>query len=260
MERSSVAALERTGRLDEGLDQLGKYFEAMARARAEIFRRSAYPLFILHLGVLLMYLPLIFTSGAGATEYLKKTGVLLLFFYGIVAIAAFVVPILRDSGATSAAVDRLLRMIPLIGKIRRAFALSRFCAAYDLQLGAGVNVMDSLASAGRASRSGLVNDAVEKALPEVRTGSQVGPLLATHSAFPREMKQALLVAEETGSLDAELPRLAEEYQRDGLTRLASFSEWMPRLIYFGVIAFVAWNIIVGYSNYVDGVMRQIDAL
>jgi type II secretory pathway component PulF len=259
MERSSVDALERSGRLDQGLEQLAKYYEAMARARGEIIRRSAYPLFIFHFGVLLMNLPMLF-SAAGVAGYVRSTGTLLIVFYGIVAFAAFLVPILRDSGANSASMDRLLRMVPLIGKIRRAFALSRFCAAYDIQLNAGVNVMDSLNSAARASRSGLVRDAVKDALPELRNGSQVGPLLAKHSAFPRDMKQALLVAEETGSLDEELPRLAEEYQHEGLTRLSSFSEWMPKLIYFAVVVFLAWNIIAGYSRYVEGMMRLIDSL
>jgi type II secretory pathway component PulF len=191
---------------------------------------------------------------------LKKTGFILLVFYGVIALFALIIPLLRDAGATSSSTDWLLRRIPLIGKIRRAFALSRFCAAYDMQLGAGVNVMDSLDSAAKASRSGLIRSAVDAALPEVRSGAQVGPLLARSSAFPTDMKQSLLVAEETGSMDAELPRLAAEYQRDGLSRLSSFSEWMPRMIYLGVVVFLAYNVISGYKNYIDGMMRQFDSL
>lgn len=258
MERSAVAALERTGRMEDGLQQLANYFEALNRARGEIIRRSAYPVFILHLGVLLMNLPVIFT--AGAPEYLKRTGTLLLCFYGAAAILALLIPLLRDAGSRDPGIDGILRAIPLVGKIRRAFALSRFCSAYDMQLNAGVNVMDSLQAAARASRSGMVYAAVKGALPAVRSGERVGPLLAKYRAFPREMKQSLVVAEDTGSLDSELPRLAEEYQREGLIRLGTFSEWMPRLIYLGVVGFLAWNIISGYMRYVDGVMSQIDSL
>jgi type II secretory pathway component PulF len=260
LERSSLAALERTGRLEDGLQQLAGYYEALNRSRGEIISRSAYPIFILHLGALLVHLPLIFTAGAGATEYLKKTGFILLVFYGVIALFALLIPLLRDSGATSSSTDWFLRKIPLIGKIRRSFALSRFCAAYDMQLSAGVNVMDSLDSAAKASRSGLIRSAVDAALPEVRSGAQVGPLLARSSAFPTDMKQSLLVAEETGSMDAELPRLAAEYQRDGLSRLSRFSEWMPRMIYLGVVVFLAYNVISGYKNYIDGMMRQFDSL
>lgn len=259
LESTSIAALERTGRLDDGLKQLGDYFEAMYKSRAEIVRKSAYPVFILHLGVFLMNLPLLFTS-AGAPEYLKRTAILLGVFYGIAAVFAIFVPVLRDAGAVNASLDRVLRTIPLIGKIRRSFALSRFCAAYDMQLDSGVNVIDSLQAAGRASRSGMISDAVSHAITAVRAGERVGPVLATHTAFPDPMKQSLLVAEETGSLDQELPRLASEYQEEGLTKLNTFSEWLPKLIYLGVMGFLAYNIVNGYKQYVEGVMSQIDSL
>jgi type IV pilus assembly protein PilC len=259
MEKSALAALERTGKMEDGLQQLAKYFEALNRARGEIIRGAAYPVFILHLGILLMNLPMLFT-GAGTAGYLKTTGILLLYFYGAAAVIAVTVALLRNAGSRDASTDWMLRSIPLIGKIRRAFALSRFCSAYDMQLNAGVNVMDSLESAARASQSGMVYSAVEYALPHVRSGERVAPLLAKHRAFPGDMKQALLVAEDTGSLDQELPRLATEFQQEGFTRLGVFSEWMPRLIYFGVVGFLAWNIISGYKRYLDGVMSQFDSL
>lgn len=259
MERSAIAALERTGRLEEGLQQLGGYYEALNRARSEIIRRSAYPLVILHIGVLVMNLPVIFAAG-GLPEYLRRTGTLMFFFYAVIIGVALLIPLLRDAGAANPGMDWLLRKVPLIGKIRRAFAVSRFCAAYDTQLNAGVNVMDSLDAAARASRSGLVRAAVDDSLPEVRSGARVGPLLAKHRAFPQDLKESFLVAEETGGLDRELPRLAAEYQQEALTRLGSFSEWMPRLIYFGVVGFLAWNIISGYKQYIDGMMSQLDSL
>ncbi|RYD70478.1 MAG: hypothetical protein EOP84_26635 [Verrucomicrobiaceae bacterium] len=259
MEKSALAALERTGRIEEGLQQLAKYFEALNRARGEIIRGAAYPVFILHLGILLMNLPMLFT-GAGSAGYLRATGSLLLIFYGIAAVIAAIVTLLRNAGSKDAGTDWLLRNIPLIGKIRRAFALSRFCSTYEMQLNAGVNVMDSLQAAARASQSGMVHSAVEYALPHVRTGERVGPLLAKHRAFPQEMKQSLMVAEDTGSLDQELPRLATDYQQEGFTRLATFSEWMPRLIYLGVVGFLAWNIISGYQRYIQGMMSQFDSL
>src|SRR5207248_760947 len=96
---------------------------------------------------------------AGASAYGRQVGMLFLIFYGLLAVVALAAPLLRDIGAVSAGIDRLLITFPLIGDIRRSFALSRFCTVYGLQLDAGINVIDSVLTAGRSSRSGLVRSA-----------------------------------------------------------------------------------------------------
>ncbi len=259
MERTTVAALARTGRMDRGLQQLSEYFGALDQARREVIKRSTYPLFILHFGVLILNAPLLF-SGGGLPAYLRATGSVLFFVYGAAIIVALLVPLLRDAGAVNSTMDRLLRTLPVIGGIRRAFALSRFCGTYDMQLEAGVNVIDSLEAAGRASRSALIQRAARRAVSSVRDGSQVGPLLAQSRAFPEEMIRSFLVAEETGQLDRELPRMTTEYLKEGLGKLSALSEWGPRLMYVGILMYLGWNVVMGYKGYLDTVTRQIDSL
>jgi type II secretory pathway component PulF len=259
MERSTISALERTGRLEHGFAQLGRYFQAFATARREIIQRSGYPVVVLHIGLLLLNVPLIFTGG-GVEQYLKNTGLLLLALYGVVAIVALTIPLLRDAAAASPTLDRLFRFIPLVGSMRRSFALARFVGVYDLQLDAGVNVIDALLAAGRASRSASIRAAVEAAIPHVRDGSQVGPLLAQSGAFPEDTMRAIQVAEDTGELDVVLEQLAAEHQADGLRKLGSFSEWVPRIVYLGVVMFVAWQVISGYRDYLNTVMSQLDSI
>ncbi len=258
MERTALTALERTGRLDLGLRQLAEYFGAMAQARAAIRRGLAYPLYVLHLAVLLLNVQTGMTAGLGA--YLRLTGLTFFFLYGGFALVALLIPLVRDAGTNGAFMDALLRRLPLVGKMRRSFALARFCGAYEMQLEAGVNVIDSLAAAGDASRSGLIRAAVARALPGVRGGSQVGPLLAGSRAFPEEMIRSLLVAEATGKLDQELPRMAAEFQADGMARLNAFAEWLPRLIYLGILLYIGWRIVSFYQGYYGEVMRQIDSM
>jgi type II secretory pathway component PulF len=160
MEAGVVAAVERSGRLDHGLQQLADYFGALGQAREALIRNAAYPLFVLHFGILVLGLPTLFT--AGVSTYLRDIGTTLLVVYAIAGALAFTVAQVRDAAATNAAMDSFLRRTPLFGKVRRAFALTRFCLIYDLQLDAGVNVMDGLTRAGKASGSGLI-------LPRSRT-------------------------------------------------------------------------------------------
>ena len=256
LEANVVAAVERSGRLDHGLQQLAGYFEALARARETILRKSAYPLFVLHFGIFLLGIPTLLASGTPA--YLREIGGTLFVIYGIALALGLVIPPMRDSGATSAAVDRLLRSVPLVGKVRRSFALSRFCLIYDVQLDAGVNVIDALLAASGASRSGMVRQAVAAAVPEVRTGSQVGPLLAGSDAFPEPMTRAFLVAEETGSLDTELQRMAADFQSEALTRLETAAEWLTKLLYLAVVLYMALSILRTYQNIWSSYQKVLD--
>lgn len=254
MEAGIVAAVERAGRLDRGLMQLAAYFGALDAARSSAVKKALYPVFVLHFGIFALGIKTLVTEGVGA--YAREVGSLFLLIYGIAIVVALAVPLLSDVAATSRLVDAVLRRIPLIGSIRRNFPVSRFCSTYEMQLGAGVNVMDSLKAAGRASRSGLIASAVARALPEVLKGGQVGPLLSRGSAFPESMLRDLTVAEQTGRLDAELDRLAEEHRRAALSALDLLAEWGPRLIYLGVVVYIGFRIVAWYAGY----MRTIEDL
>jgi type II secretory pathway component PulF len=255
MEQATLAGHARSGQLVAGLMQLSGYFGALDAARRAVRQRMAYPLFLLCFGVLTLKAPLLFTDGLPA--YIRATGLVLGIFAAAVLVTAVLVPLLGDAGTFIPIVDDLLRQLPFLGKIRRAFAISRFCATYNMQLEAGVNVIDSLGEASRASRSGLIHAAVARALPEVRRGGQAGEQLARSSdAFPKEALSAILVAEETGRLDQTLIRLAEEYQAEGFRRIDIAAEWIPRLIYVSILLYLGWQVIEGYKSY----LRQLDSL
>ena len=257
MEVGVIAAVERAGKLEQGFAQLSAYFGALELARVGILKKCAYPAFVLHFGVFALSLPTIFESGVVA--YLKATLGFLVLLWGIVMVIALLVPLLRDAGAKSALLDSLLRTLPLIGGIRRALSTSRFCATYEMQLDAGINVLDGLQAAQRASRSGLIRAAVERAIPEVRGGSQVGGLLAESGAFPEPMIRSFCVGEQTGELDAELKRLAAEYQAEGLARIDTLAEWLPRLLYVATLLYIAYGIVTMAQGGVQSLKKFMDS-
>jgi type II secretory pathway component PulF len=241
LEASVLSAVEKSGQLDHGLRELSDYFGALSQARAMVIKRLTYPIFLLHFGILVLGAPALVLKGGSA--FIHEVGTAFVFIYAAVAIVAMLTHVLRDAGASSAVMDRVLRALPLLGKVRRSFALSRFCTVYGLQLDAGVNIIDSLIAAGRASRSGSVRSAVDSALPEVRAGAQVGPLLAGTGAFPAELMQSLIVGEETGRLDEELKRMAADLRQEALGTLETLADWLPKLLYVGIVLYLAWKIV-----------------
>ena len=257
MEVGVIAAVERAGKLERGLAQLSDYFGALALARESVLKKCRYPAFVLHLGVFVFGLKTLLFGG-GLMPFLRETLGLLALLYGVVLVVALLVPLLRSAGSASASGDALLRLLPLVGGIRRALSTARFCATYEMQLDAGINVIDALQAAQRASQSGLIRATVTRAIPEVRAGAQVGGLLAVGGAFPEAMIRGFCVGEQTGELDAELKRLAAEYQADGLARLDALAEWLPRLLYIAVVIYVGYGAVTFYKSYLDQAMSLLD--
>lgn len=253
LEAAIVAASDRTGRFDEGCMRLSQYYEMLLATRKVVFKQLRYPIFVLHLAVLTNGLPAlalgILSGGAGVGSYLKTVfGTLILIYLGAFA-AWLLASLLAFEGARRTGVDALLRAIPLLGKLRRAFALERFCSAYEMQLKAGVNVMDGLQSAGKASQSALVVDVVKRAMPQLRAGSQIGPLLSGTAAFPQDMVRAIKIGEETGELDSELRRLSAAFQAEASSRLETAGALFSKLLYFAVVGYVVYVLVQGALAY-----------
>jgi type IV pilus assembly protein PilC len=149
-------------------------------------------------------------------------------------------------------------MLPLFGKVRKAFSLGRFCGTYEMQLQSGVNVMDSLKHAGKASQSAVLMGAVQRMLPKIRAGEQVGPAMAGTGAFPKKMIRAIRLGEETGKLDEELKQLTENFQREAMARIATLSEWIPKILYLVIAGYVGYQVISFYAGMMSDVTKQLE--
>jgi type II secretory pathway component PulF len=253
LETSVITAVEKSGQLERGLHELSEYFEALHQARVKILERCAYPAFLLHFGILVLNVPTLVLKTEH--QFWHDVGVALFCVWGAMILPALAVPLVREGASVMAGLDRFLISIPVLGGIRRGFALSRFCTVYNMQLDAGINVIDSILSAGRSSLSGLVRTAVDEAVPQIRAGSQVGPLLAASDAFPSDMTQALIVGEETGSLDDELRRMAKDYRDRALAALERFADWLPKLVYTCIVLYLGWKILGLMQQYIAPMYR-----
>jgi type II secretory pathway component PulF len=257
LDTALFAASERAGKLDRGFDLAADYYNALAEARSRILRKTAYPLFVLHLGVVAFSLTRL--MGTNGSIQSAGEGMLIGFacLWGALLLGGLLIGAIRRKASRNVALDRSLGMIPLIGGMRRDLALSRFSAAYDMQLEAGVNVLGALEASGRASASANYRDAVDKALPDVRSGGSVSAALVGTRAFPDRLIRAFMVGEESGQLDHELRAVSEEYRSGGLRKMEMLSEWIPRFIFIAVAVWIGWQTISFYMGYVKGIQEII---
>lgn len=256
LDASLLAASERAGRLEHGLAQAAQYYDTMAGARSRVLTKLAYPIFILHLAGLAFALPLLFDESAPAGALMWRLGWYLAGLWalllGVFAIGKGIVGLARKSEVA----DRILRMVPVVGKLRRGFAVSRFCLAYDMQLEAGINVFSALESAAVASDSATYIASSKRAMEALKAGEPLSGALGKAGGFPGPLLRAICVGEDSGQLPTELRSSANDYRDAALKRIEIVVEWFPKVVLLCVAVYIGWQLV----NYYTGMLRNLEKL
>ncbi len=254
MEVALIEASDRSGRLEQAFGYLASYFGALDQVRAGIIKQALWPVVQLHLAaVVLSFVStyIVVAVGGGGTfnlaGFAAQVALTLGIFYAVAAGALVVGYGLANAGRTSVGVDAFLATLPLAGKLRRNLALSRFCATYEMQLAAGVNPMDSVHAAGEASQGARVRAAVARMVPEMLAGASLGTLIQDKDVFPATFRRSIRTAEDTGTLDADLRRWSDYYQKASVDALQTAGAWLSRLVSITVLVFVGYKIVMTYS-------------
>jgi type IV pilus assembly protein PilC len=251
LEASILTAASRGGRLDRGCDQLARYFEALERARGEMIGRMAYPLVMLHLIFPLLKVAVLLTGGL--KDYLIAAFTPLLTIYALAAVIGVWWWVLSQAARTNVMAERLISKIPGVGPIRQKFALARFFATLDAQLEAAVNIWEAFANAAKTSDSARIITGARRAMPLLQAGERLSEAMAREKVLPAEFIRAIRVAEQSGELDAELSRLAQESEESAVAALVRWSEWLPRMIYGVVVLYGGWEIVQTYMGSLEQV-------
>lgn len=215
-----LSAAEQSGSLDVVLSALAKHLEEVRRLRWKAFTASIWPAYLLGLVVFLG--PLV---GVGRTGVQSLSGVGAAYLSAllpglVVSIAALTVILLIPVGvaALKAEVpwDRFVLRLPGVGGALRSLAASRALLTLGLSLSAGLEVARAVRVAIMStSRPSLMAQA-EGAVAKVRAGSTLFDALNSVPLFDRNTLAQLGIAEQTGTLDDTLKRLAPEVHEDSV--------------------------------------------
>lgn len=247
LEVTLIQAGEASGRLAEPFEHLARYFGVIDESARQMRGALIYPLILAHLGIVLPDLPsLILGEGGGGTwkSIFLSVATLWLVIAALWAGSHRLAVLARDSEA----VDRALNALPLIGRVRRHWALARFTQVFHAGLLAAMNLPRVAKMAGDASQSAVMRSGAGMAAAGIESGSTVANALRGTSAFPSEFVDALETAEEVGAMDEELHRrtVAEtSLAGESLQRLAT---WLPKLAYAVIAFYVAWRIVSTFSG------------
>jgi type II secretory pathway component PulF len=255
LEVALIAAGERAGRLPQSFAELSRHFGRRANLQRDVIRGCLYPIFIMHVAAILLPLPKLITTGAAS--YATAVGITLGSFFGAILLIVAVGIGLINTARRSALIDRLLMTLPVIGKMRRDFALARFFSVFEMHLSAGSNILETLNSAGETSQSAVIGAASQRALEAARRGDAPLPVLLQERAF-RSAAQFLLVGEQTGRLDLELDRLRNAMESSAAAYAQLLGQMLSRILYAAVVIYSAIQIVRTYSGVLDIYKQLLD--
>ncbi len=233
-----IASGEQSGSLDIMLRRLSEFIEKIVRLRSKVRQAMIYPaaiitfaivvaIFLLwkvipifasifqELGASLPFLTVIVMKLSNFTQ-----NYIVFIFLGLIGLV-FSFRYFRNSPRGRVIVDRTLLRIPLVGKILEKVAVSRITRTLSTLLSGGVSMLESLRITSSTAGNVILEGWVMESRRLVAEGKSLTDGLREAGAFPFMMTQMVSVGEATGTLDEMLSKLADFYDEEVDTSVAS---------------------------------------
>ena len=256
-DRALLDAGEKSGRLDASFRSLGNHYTQRASMLREIISGLMYPIFVLHLAVLIFptsYLTGLFLSNGLQAFVIQKTMMLLpcyaIVFAGIVAFQG------SRGEHWRALLERFTNRVPLLGSARKDLSIARLAGALEALLSAGVPIIQAWETAAHASGSVKIRNTVARAIPQMESGVTPSETLKQSSLFPDVFRNLYATGEVSGQLDSTLQRLHSYYEEQATTKFRNIANWTPKLIFMLVAIGVGYQVISFYLGY----FKQLDQI
>ena len=255
-----VKAGEASGQLDIVLTRLAEYQEASAALKGEIKSAMTYPVvsLVMVLGITLFLLVFIIpkfeemfstmsvelpvvTKALIATSLFLKNN----FIYWTLAVIAAGFMIFTycrtEKGATQK--DWLVLKIPIFGPLFSKVALSRFARTFSTLIQSGVPILGALEIVAETSGNRIVSSAIKLASESVRQGEPLGIPLSRSGCFPPMVTRMISIGEKTGALESLLQKIADFYDQQVKTSVASLTSLIEPLM-IGVMGFLVGGMVL----------------
>jgi type IV pilus assembly protein PilC len=237
-----IDAGEAGGILDLILQRLSTYIEKIVKLRRDVVSALIYPAAVIVIAVLVIAVIMvfvipsfqnIFTGLLGPGEQLPLptriivaisdflAGIGGLVILGAVIGAGVAFRAYYNTPKGRRVVDKVTLKIPIIGQILRKIAVARFSRTLATLLSSGVPILQSLEITARTAGNTVIEDAINKVRVGVERGESVVEPLKASEVFPNMVSQMIGIGEQTGALDAMLGKIADFYEQEVDSAIAS---------------------------------------
>lgn len=259
-----VRAGEASGMLDLILVRLAEYLEAQVNLRGKVFSILAYPLLMMILsGLILVFLiafviPRVTVIFSDLNRALPWPTLLLLaisdFFhaYGLILILFVIIGAVGfwrfiKTPKGRGQYDRIALKLPLMGRLFKIMAISRFAKTLATLLSGGVPLLTALAIVEQVVGNKMVEEAIGKARENIREGEGIAEPLKRSGLFPPLLTHLIAIGEKTGQLEPMLEKVSETYENEVETTITTLTSLLgPFMILAmgGIVFFIVLAILL----------------
>jgi type IV pilus assembly protein PilC len=126
--------------------------------------------------------------------------------------------------------DKIFLMAPMFGPVIRKVAVARFTRTLGTMISSGVPILDALDVTAKTAGNRTVEEAIYYVRGKIAEGKNIaGPLLET-KVFPPMVVQMIGVGEATGAMDTMLNKIADFYDDEVDTAVASLTSMIEPLL------------------------------
>jgi len=244
---------EQTGQLAELFKSLADWYELRRKLKHIMLSGMMYPLFVLHLGAMISPVPGAVLKG-GLESYWHGVFGILSFFYVPLAVIIAMRLFLPKQGVVRRVFDEIVLLIPVLGPAVKCLAIGRFSYLFSMMYKAGVPILE----AARLAIQSCGNEAIRRRLDGGYTATKQGTPMS--KGFSQNLAPEFLelwsVGEESGELDKTSAKLGQIYLDKAQFRFEMLAQWLPKIVYFAIMAFMAYQVIKGFQTVYGGVMTD----
>lgn len=187
------------------------------------------------------------------SAWLQANWILCLVFTGVLGIA------LRYWIATPKGrykFDRLLYTAPVVGAVIQRVAISRFAKTLSTVLSSGVRIVEGLQLTRNVVGNAYLEEAIDDAIRRVQDGEKLAISLEKSGRVPVMVTHMLKTGEKTGRLEEMLTNIAEAYDEEVDSKIASTT----KLIEPVMMVFMAGLVFLIVMSVLGPMMQAMNAL
>lgn len=261
---SLVKAGEESGALGVTLERLADLREKWLERRAKFMTALIYPFFMLLVGVGSLFFLLVYVTPKVETMFENMGSALPLatrvllwtsrfvtgwWPYMLIVLCIGLIALFRwgQTVAGRRAIDRFIFHAPLMGRLISSAAISRFARTLATLLDGGAGLIESLRVTALASGNSLIAAALDDAIERISAGATIVEPLKDSALFPPMALQMIRAGEKTGQLPAMLSRIADTYDfevESSIATLIAALEPILILLIGSIVAFMTLAILL----------------
>jgi type IV pilus assembly protein PilC len=249
---SMIEAGEAAGILDVVLDRVAFQIEKETRIKRRVKGAMMYPLMVMGfatlvlIGMLMFLVPIfvdIFAELGGDLPLLtqivvKLSNILRSYFYIVFPVMGAMIYgffRLKKTERGRRVWDAFRMRIPFgVGAIVVKVGMARFSRTLSTLVAAGVDIIRSLEITGSTAGNSLIEDATAVVRERVHQGVPIAIPLEEEKVFPPMVSQMVRVGEETGELEKMLAKIADFYEDEVDSSIATLTSVIEPLMMIGV--------------------------